>query len=401
MSIRVSPVVKPALLRWARETAGLSVDEAARKLGIKPDYLAAWEEEDRFQRRLPTVAQLRRAGQVYKRPLAVFFLPEPPPEPAPLHDFRRLPTGRPPTPSPGLRLEMRRARRRRLVALDLLVDLGRPVPEQPPRARLDHDPEELAIRARTWLGITPQTQSGWRNAPEALAGWLRLFEARGILVFQTRHVSLDEMRGFSLNDLQLPVIVLNAKDAPLGRVFTLVHEFTHLMLSQGGLCDPLRVGRRVQTDDDRIEVFCNHVGGAILVPRAALVEHPLVAASPLRHDWTDSALRQLAHHFAVSEEVVLRRLLILGRTTGTFYERRRQQYLDRYRMLAEQRQEQEGFAPYHRLILRDNGREYTRLILEALDRERITSAEVSDYLGVQLKHLDDIAGAMEQAGRRG
>ena len=57
--------------------------------------------------------------------------------------------------------------------------------------------------------------------------------------------------------------------------------------------------------------------------------------------------------------------------------------------------------PPFRVVLRDNGRQYTRLVLEALHREQITLAEVSDYLGVRIKHLEKIAGAVEHAGAPG
>jgi transcriptional regulator with XRE-family HTH domain len=88
---RVSDVVKPALLRWARETSGLTTEETAKKIGVKPERLAEWEEGTLR----PTVAQLRKAADVYKRPFAVFFLCDPPAQPVPLHDFRRLPAGTP------------------------------------------------------------------------------------------------------------------------------------------------------------------------------------------------------------------------------------------------------------------------------------------------------------------
>lgn len=391
---RVSEVVKPALLRWARETSGLAADEAAKKIGVKPARLAEWEGGTLR----PTVAQLRKAASVYKRPLAVFFLGDPPVQPVPLHDFRRLSAGTPSRPSSELFLEMRRARRRRAVALDLLGDLERSVPEFPLRAALDDDPEEVAARARAWLGVSPEDQARWAGAYEPLSAWLTVLEARSVLVFQTSEVSLEEMRGFSLNERRLPVIVLNAKDAPRGRVFTLMHEFTHLMLSQGGVCDPLRVGRHARTADERVEVYCNRVAGAILVPRDALLGHSLVAPVRGRREWSDEVLGRLADQFAISREVVLRRLLILGLTTGDFYDRRRGEYLARYQALAARAREREGFPPLFRVVVRDNGRRYTRLVLEALDRERITLADVSDYLGVRLKHLDDIAGAVERVG---
>ena len=395
---RVSEVVKPALLRWARETAGLGREQAAKKIGVKPQRLATWEEEGGLR---PTVAQLRKAAHVYRRPLAVFFLPAPPAQPAPLHDFRRLPADSATRLSPELLLEMRRGRRRRAVALELLADLDRPIPEFPLRAVLDDDAEELAMRARAWLQVPLETQTRWTAEYDPLNGWVTVLEARGVLVFQTGDVPLDEMRGFSLNERILPVIALNAKDAPRGRVFTLMHEFTHLMLSRGGVCDPLRVRRQAQTPDERVEVYCNRVAGAILVPREALLTHLSVAATRGPREWPDGTLQQLAEQFAVSREVILRRLLILGRATDDFYERKRDEYVAHYRRLAEQAREREGFAPLYRVLVRDNGREYTRLVLEAFDRQRITPADVSDYLGVRLKHLEDIAGAVERVGARG
>jgi Zn-dependent peptidase ImmA (M78 family) len=296
---------------------------------------------------------------------------------------------------------MRRARRRRAVALELLSDFDRPVPELPLRAALDDDPEEIATRARTWLEVSIDEQSRWTSDYDPLNAWLTVCEARGILVFQTGGVPLEEMRGFSLNERRLPVIVLNAKDAPRGRVFTLIHEFTHVLLSQGGVCDPLRVCRHARTPDERVEVFCNRVAGAILVPSDALLGHPLVAPIRSPREWGDGTLQRLAEQFAVSREVILRRLLILGRTTDDFYERKREEYLAQYRALTAQAREREGFAPLFRVVVRDNGREYTRLVLEAFDRERITPADVSDYLGVRLKHLEDIAGAVQHIGARG
>ena len=399
---RVSEVVKPALLRWARETAGLTVSQAAKKIGVKPERLVEWEGDWPIPEigLKPTVAQLRKAAHVYKRPLALFFLSEPPAQPTPLHDFRCLPANASSRLSPDLLLEMRRARRRRAVALDLLTDRGGAVPELALQARLDDDPEDVATWARGWLGVSLQEQSEWTGGYEPLNAWLAAFEARGAFVFQTGDVSLDEMRGFSLNERRLPVIVLNAKDAPRGRVFTLMHELVHLLLSQGSVCDPLRVGRNAQTPDERVEIYCNRVAGALLVPHDALLDHPLVGSTRGIREWEDPILQRLADQFAVSREVILRRLLILGRTSDTFYEHKREEYLAQYRALEAQAREREGFAPLFRVVVRDHGRSYSRLVLEAFEQDRITGADVSDYLGIRLKHLDDIAGAIESAGAR-
>ncbi|MGZ9034940.1 MAG: ImmA/IrrE family metallo-endopeptidase [Rhodospirillales bacterium] len=59
----------------------------------------------------------------------------------------------------------------------------------------------------------------------------------GVLVFQATRVEMDEVRGFSIAEPVLPVIVVNRKDAPSGRTFSLLHEFTHLLLRRSGICD--------------------------------------------------------------------------------------------------------------------------------------------------------------------
>jgi Zn-dependent peptidase ImmA (M78 family) len=255
----------------------------------------------------------------------------------------------------------------------------------------------VSARGREWLGITIAEQRQWRTEYQPIAGWIAALETRGVLVFQTGAVEVDEMRGFSLTARELPAIVVNAKDAPRGRVFTLMHEFCHLLLDRGGVCDPVRVGREGRSPDENVEIFCNRVAGALLVPRDALLEDPRVETVQGAPEWEDEVLRALASDFGVSREVILRRLLVLGKTTGEFYERKRAEYLAQYAANAARMREAGGFVPPSRLALRDNGRRYTGLVLEALERERITAADVTDYLGMRLKHLDDIAQALRRA----
>jgi Zn-dependent peptidase ImmA (M78 family) len=282
------------------------------------------------------------------------------------------------------------------LAVQLFGELEVRVEPFPLRAELDADPDAVAERVRDWLRIRLGDQMRWRRVEEARDQWVAALESRDVLVFQTSGVEPGEMRGFSLGERVLPVIALNAKDSKPAQVFTLLHELVHLTLDQGGLCDPERVRSRGQTPDERVEVFCNRVAGAVLVPARALLDQAEVAAVHRPAEWEEETIRQLAARFAVSREVVLRRLLILERTTEAFYQRKRAEYLDEYnaRAAAEAEEETGGFAPFFRLVVRNNGRRYTQLVLEALKREQITAADVSDYLGVRLKHLENIAGAI-------
>ena len=121
----IPALVKPALLIWARERAGLPLAEAAAKADIELEQLRQWEQgEDR-----PSISQLRKLGEVYKRPLAVFFCSGPPEGFDPQSEFRRLPGVSRQTGSPGLRFALRMALFRREAARELYERLNEPIPE--------------------------------------------------------------------------------------------------------------------------------------------------------------------------------------------------------------------------------------------------------------------------------
>ncbi len=395
---RLFATVQPSLLVWAREAAGLPLAAAARKLGVTEERLRDWESGETKL----TVPQLRKAAQVYKRPLAVFFLPQPPAPVAVPHDFRSLDPMQAAPRSPELVLEVRRARRRRAIAVQITREAEQQIGESVPSATTATDPDILATRLREWLDVPVERQGTWRGEYAPLTGWIGAFEKREVLVFQTSEVALSEMRGFSISEFPLPAVVLNATDTPRGRVFTLIHELVHLSLRNGGVCDPVRVGSTGRTPNEQVEVFCNRVAGSLLIPADALLSHRAVrAAAGGQIEWAESILRDLADAFAVSREAVLRRLLILRRTTNEFYEQKREEYREQYVVSRQRQREQGGYAPYHRIVVRDLGRQYTKLVLDALDREQITAADVSDYLGVNLKHLGDISEAVQTQGAGG
>src|SRR5712671_5678318 len=80
--------IQTSVLKWARESQGYSIEEVASRLKRDPAEIAAWETGDES----PTYVQLETlAYKIYKRPLAVFFLPEPPLEAEPEREFRTLP----------------------------------------------------------------------------------------------------------------------------------------------------------------------------------------------------------------------------------------------------------------------------------------------------------------------
>ena len=196
---------------------------------------------------------------------------------------------------------------------------------------------------------------------------------------------MAEARGFALYERQLPVIVANAKDSPRGRVFTILHELAHILLRQSPLCD-LQEDHLPLAEDQRTEVFCNAVAGSILVPASALERE--VNALGLRTDRpAESDIETLSRRFSVSREVVVRRLLAMGRVSLAFYQSKRDQYLGAQR---QESQREGGFAPPYSLRVRDLGKLYVRTMVSAYHQDAITSADLSNYLGLKLKHLPKV-----------
>jgi Zn-dependent peptidase ImmA (M78 family)/DNA-binding XRE family transcriptional regulator len=389
----VKAKIKAELLVWAREESGLGTDEAAQKIGISPERLAEWEAGEDG----PSIAQLRKVAEVYKRPLAVFYLPEVPRRFRVMQDFRRLPGEVAGHYSPKFRLEMRNAELRRDLAVELYQEIG----EEPPRfvlqAALDDNAEQVGLAIRDALQIAAAEQARWREPRVAFNAWRAAIEAAGVLVFQAIDIPLAEMRGFSIASDVMPVVAANRKDSYAGRAFSLLHELTHLMLRRSGICDLEEEAHR-PPEEQRIEIFCNMVAGAALLPRNLLLHDPIVAAAAAgRVDWSDEILVALARRFAVSREVVLRRLLISGRTSEAFYVAARQRFLAEYQEREERERKDEG--EYRRNIPVETvghfGPTFVRLVLNTYYQRRITLNDVSAYLGVRLKHIPRVEKVVE------
>lgn len=377
-------LVTPEVLAWARREAGLDPETAARKLAVKPDRLARWESGEGR----PTIPQLLRLSEVYKRNPAVFYLPEPPRETLTVHDFRRLPDVGAAALSSGLRYEIRLAAARREIMLDIL---GPDAPQtRLPQVRIDNiDAERAASTIREHLNVTVTEQKTWRRPGVGFRRWRDAIERIGALVFQTTRVDVKEMRGFSLVEQRLPVILLNGGDAHAGRSFSLLHEICHLILRDGGLCLP---GDERHAEGTDLEVFCNRIAGATLVPADSLLAEPIVRRVTGRENWADEDLIALAREYSVSREMVLRRLLIVGRTTERFYREKRRQFAAE---AAAREEDEHGIVvPQFRQALNRLGRLYAKGVLESFYEGRISASDLSRYLGLKLKHLPEFEAAV-------
>lgn len=352
--------VTPAVLRWAREEAGLAVEDTAKLAGVKAAVASAWE--DGVAR--PTLAQLRSLADALGRPVAFFLTPQPPE----LHmtlppDFRSQAGAM----SARLRREIRNAQERREVFLEL--ERAPAVWSAPSRGG--------ATAVREWLAVDLARIRESADAGAALKLWIRAVETRGALVFQMSRIEIDECRGFSLADPVCPVIVLNGADAPQARSFTLLHEVAHLLDREGGLC--------LLQDDVNVERRCNRLAAEILMPALAMREY---AGSVNGAELVDGVVRA----FRVSPQAAAFRLRDLDLVSPSVVTEVLARAAEAARR-AESREESGGPA-HHVLARRNLGDRYASAVIEAMHAETITVTDATYLLGERVATVERLEQAL-------
>ena len=369
--------IQPVMLRWARATVGLSVAEVARSLKRTPEEIEAWESgED-----APSYPQLEKlAYQLYKRPLAVFFLPSPPEEALPQREFRTLPETDLQALSRDTYLHIRRAHAFQ-IALKELFGSRNPADRTIWKAlplSMSGDVAEQAGAIRRFLGVTLEEQVGWKSDELALKQWRKSVEDSGIFVFKAAFKEKD-ISGFCLVDAHLPVVYLNNSTTKTRQIFSLLHELAHLLLSTNGLSkfDTTYIDRLPQTEK-RLERFCNAVAAEVLIPASDFAQQGRLFPANVEMV-SEEQFSSRASRYGVSREAVLRRFLDQGRVSTQFYDSKARQW-------AAQKVESTGGSWYlnqgayisERFATEVVGRHY---------RHQISLEQAADFLGIKPKNF--------------
>lgn len=377
--------VAPGILRWARESAGWSLDEVVGKLEIDEDELQGWEAGSV---EVP-LTRLEDLASLYKRPLAVFFLPGPPATPPPPTDFRSLPGGSSPF-SKATWLALRRARHLQGVAGLLMAEIGDQTTAEPGSTSIQEDAETAAARERERLAISLEQQRGWKSEHDALRAWRDSIEQLSVLTFQFA-MPVENARGFSLVDGGPPAMVVSSEDSPHARIFSLLHEYGHILLGTPGVCLPRE--DVASAPSVQVERWCDHFAGAVLIPHEALAHDEECIAFIEGRGNSSWHLSRMSHTYKVSRHAVLTRLLVLGSIPRRRYREERSSFPTSGATV--KRKGGRGPAPAMR-SLSERGRAFTNLFVRALERGVLNYSDVTEFLGIRLKHfaeLRDLLGA--------
>jgi|SRR5665213_3085984 len=373
--------LNPKVLRWARETAGLSLAEAAQALNCRLSTLAAIEDGQRQ----PSRPLLLRMAKHYRRSLLSLYLTAPPERGDRGQDFRTLP--------PGQSVEDE-------AVLDALI---RDLKARQGLVRAIVEEEEAAaplsfvgsLDMKSGIGTVVQSirqtlkaeLSQYRSQADydGAFGFLRdRAEAAGIFVLLVGNlgshhsaIPVELFRGFVIADKYAPFVVINDQDAHPAWTFTLLHELAHLWLGTTGIS-----GGRAERE---IEQFCNDVAGEFLLPREEVRDLSVGDSTPqsLAVDLiTDFARARLVSRAMVTYKLLRTRKISWDtwRQLDSTFRAVSQQERERFK--AQQRKSDGGPSYYvtrrHRV-----GKALLKLVYRTMDAGNLSPARAALVLGVR------------------
>ena len=364
-----------SLVEWAINEAGLTIPEAAEKARLSAESIRAWISDNAS----PTRVELRRLADAVHRPVALFYLPEPPTVANVPPALRRLAGADQRQLTPDQLRQVRRARRVQRLLASLLAEEG-VEPTELPYFPPGHDPATVGAHVRQWLQITVDQQVAWKSAKEAFDSWRDLLESEAILVLQLQLGSV--MRGFCLQDERAPLIAVNTAENYQARSFTLFHELAHLFSRTASSCSD-KPGRAV--DGINIERWCEEVASACVLPAEAVSD--AVRKVGRRAENNFDLVRRVANELNLSlraTALALIREKFLGREIYDEVDEKAPQS-DR---------EKRGFgsggrkAPEQRKA--EFGHRSLSLIFHALNSNRLTERDARDYLRLDGAEVDSL-----------
>ena len=208
-------------------------------------------------------------------------------------------------------------------------------------------------------------------------------------------VETSEASGFAIAEAELPVIAVNRKDVVSRRTFTLLHEFAHLLLRESGVSE-FYIDVRRPPEEQKIEVWCNAVAAATLIPKAMFLEDNVVKQHRRGvNQWSEEEIDILADTFSMSRVSVVRRMLTLGLTSRRFYQDKEREYADDYAEFLKrkkaQNQERDFTGrnmPVEAFSLL--GRNFIRMVMAPYHDDKITLSDVSSYLNLKTRHIPKV-----------
>lgn len=385
--------VNPKNLIWARETAGLSLEEAAKKILNDTKKLTAVEKLELLEsgEKEPTRAQLNNMSRVYHQPLLAFYLHQPPRKADRGQDFRTLSQPTDPKHSAHLDILLRSLLAAQSLARDLLEEEESRALPFINSANMSMGYEKVAQSIAKTLQFDLKQFRKKRTYRDAFDYLRDRIESKGIFLLMmsdlgSHHTAIpvEVFRGFAIADPIAPFIVINKKDARSAWSFTALHELAHLWLGASGVS--------AAWGELDIEKFCNQVAAALLLPR-----HELNEMAPLqntRFEDAVSVISAFAEKRNVSRAMVAYNLRLAGKIDWPRWQELQDRFtkerIEQNTREKEQRKDQKG-GPNSNVIHRSSlGKPLISLARRSMDAGTLTPSKAAIILGVKTRRVEAI-----------
>jgi Zn-dependent peptidase ImmA (M78 family) len=370
--------INPKVLKWARERAKCSLEDVSIKLKKDIKTIEKWESGEET----PTYVQLEKLSyELYKRPIALFFFPEPPEEPDQQSEFRTLPEFEIENLSSDTLYALRQAKAMQLSLKEINDNIN-------PSEKKIFDDLSISLAdnlsnvtqiVRDYLGIQLDEQLAWRDSDFALKTWRNLIEKSGIFIFK-RSFKQKDISGFCLIDQEFPIIYLNNSTSKTRQIFTIFHELAHLLLQTNGITKlDINYIDYLNGENKDIEIFCNRFASEFLVPSNDFLE------SVRQKNIDDDFINNISLRYKVSREVVLRKLLDTNLISENYYQMKVQSWNENYEENRKLKKSSGG--DYYATQATYLGETYLKLVFRKYYQGRLDIEQLADYLNVKVTNV--------------
>lgn len=365
-------LTNPAIVVWARKNSGKSIEQIARRLQLEvEDYL---EVED--GKKHLSLGKLRTLAHTTNRPMATFYLPSPPADVKSTHDYRSSGGS---ISSEGM-LSFRKSEKVQELT-QIRLDTNSDVLKL--KVNLAIDPSLVALEARTVLGITEDLQSNSRSSKQFTELLIDKIDKLGIHILFHSY-PIEDSRAYTLPG-NPPVIVINKRDYLSSQLFSLLHEFAHILLRKPGMCDSI-----LSNHGGAVETYCHKFASNFILPEIwfkNISKH--YSDTELLED---DNLQQLAAFFSTSKDVIIIRLTNIGRVSQIKCSEIRAKW--KQEIIDERNKRKGGRTSIKSNALNDNGSLFINEVGDAYASNKIGVVEASEMLSINPSYLEDVVGVM-------
>ncbi|UZT96400.1 XRE family transcriptional regulator [Chryseobacterium fluminis] len=380
--------ITPNVLKWARESARMSEEIAAAKVTVSIEKIREWEEGISQ----PTIRQAQTLAKSYKRPFALFFLPDIPRDFQPLQDFRKSGSKSLTTSSIFI---IREIQQKQAWIRDVYSDSQEQKLPFVGLFNINSNPEKVAKDILETLNINPL----FYKSDNPIKEWIDAAEINGIFISRTSFIhsrlklDSDELQGFAIADSYAPFIFVNSEDWNAPQLFTLVHELAHIWIAETGISNEVEPNLKQKDKFHPVELFCNEVAANALMPKEIILNFD---ASLFQ---SSKGIFKIAKQLGVSSFALLVRALNLNIISVNTYQDLKKQadknfaeYLIREaeKKAKQKDKENPGGPNYFLLQLNRNSRLFTQTVLDAFRGGYIEPTLASNLLNVQVNKFQKL-----------